>query len=86
MLTLYPARSLVRNIGIDGSGVHCAEWKIDPYRGEVAVESIRVDRMPIIEHAANLARLNKYFIRIRGARYINFLLRKLAQLRRKLAT
>lgn len=85
MLTLYPACSLVRNIGIDGSGVHCAEWKIDPYRGEVAVEAIRVDRMPIIEHAANLARLNKYFVRIRGARYINFLLRKLAQFRRKLA-
>jgi len=85
MLTLYPACSLVRNIGIDGSGVHCAEWKIDPYRVEVAVESIRVDRMPIIEHVANLARLNKYFVRIRGTRYINFLLRKLAQFRRKLA-
>jgi len=85
MLTLYPACSLVRNIGIDGSGVHCAEWKIDPYRVEVAVESIRVDRMPIIEHVANLAWLNKYFVRIRGTRYINFLLRKLAQFRRKLA-
>ncbi|WP_296752269.1 glycosyltransferase family 2 protein [Thiobacillus sp.] len=86
MLTLYSAHSLVRNIGIDGSGVHCAEWKIDPYWGEVAVESIRVDRTPIIEHAANLARLNKYFVRIRGARYINFFLRKLAQFRRKFAT
>ncbi len=86
MLTLYPAHSLVRNIGIDGSGVHCAEWKIDPYLGEMAVESIRVDRAPIIEHAANLARLNKYFVRIRGARYINFFLRKLAQFRRKVTT
>lgn len=85
MLTLYPARSLVRNIGIDGTGVHCADWKIDPYWGELAVEPIRVDRTPIVEHAANLSRLNKYFARIKVARYINFFLRKLAQFRRKLA-
>ena len=83
MLTLYPTRALVRNIGIDGSGVHCADWKIDPYWGELANEPIRVDRTPLIEHVANLARLNKYFVRIKVARYINYFRRKLAPFRRK---
>jgi len=83
MLTLYPSHSLVRNIGIDGSGVHCADWKIDPYRVELAAEPIRVDWTSPVEHTANLARLNKYFVRIRAARYINLLLRKLAPFRRK---
>ena len=82
MLTLYPACSLVRNIGIDGSGVHCADWKIDPYWVELADEPIRVDQAPLVEHAANLARLNMYFVRIKVTRYINYFRRKLALLRR----
>lgn len=83
MLTLYPTNSLVRNIGIDGSGVHCADWKIDPYWVELATEPIPVDRIPLVEHTTNQARLNKYFVRIKVTRYINFFHRKLALLRRK---
>lgn len=82
-LSLYPARSLVRNIGIDGSGVHCADWRIDPFSVELATEPVQVALQPVVEHAANLARLNKYFVRIRVARYINFIHRKFALLRRK---
>jgi len=85
MVTLYPARSLVRNIGIDGSGVHCADWTIDPYWGELANDPICVEPTSVVEHADNLARLNRYFVRIKVARYINFFRRKLALFRRKLA-
>lgn len=76
-LSLYPSRSLVRNIGIDGSGVHCAEWKIDPYAVELAREPVQVSAGPVVEHSANLASLKKHFTRIRIARYVNFLYRNL---------
>ena len=86
MLTLYPAQSLVRNIGIDGSGVHCADWKIDPYWVELATDPVPVDRTSPVEHLANLARLNRYFVRIKVARYINHVIRKLALFRRRMAS
>lgn len=85
-LSLYPAQSLVRNIGIDGSGVHCADWRIDPFSVELADAPVPVAPQPVLEHAANLARLNKYFVRIRIARYLNFIHRKLAFLRRRPAS
>lgn len=28
-LTLYPSKSLVHNIGFDGSGVHCGDNKVE---------------------------------------------------------
>jgi hypothetical protein len=82
-VTLYPVRSLVSNIGIDGSGVHCAEWKIDPYRGELAQEPIRVDPVLPTEHVANLARLNRHYVQIKVARYLNYVWRKLAVFKSK---
>lgn len=85
MLTLYPAQALVRNIGIDGSGVHCADWKIDPYWVELAPDPIPVERTSPVEHLANLARLNRYFVRIKVTRYINHVFRKLALLRHRMA-
>lgn len=83
-LSLYPAHSMVRNIGIDGTGVHCAAWKIDPFSVELAGEPMTVGVIPVVEHAANRARLSPYFARIKLARYINFFYRKLALFQRKL--
>lgn len=83
MVTLYPIRSLVSNIGIDGSGVHCAEWKINPYRGELASEPIPVEQVPSVEHSANLERLNRYYVRIKVARYLNYFRRTLLSFKSK---
>jgi hypothetical protein len=43
MLTLYPSRSLVDNIGHDSTGTHCAVS--DVYSGELASRPIRVERI-----------------------------------------
>lgn len=83
MLTVYPARSLVRNIGIDGTGVHCAEWKINPYDGGLASEPIRIDPLLPTEPVVDLARLNRYYVRIKVSRYLNYFWRKMALLRPK---
>ena len=82
-LSLYPRASMVRNIGIDGSGVHCADWRIDPFSVALAEEPIRVARGPVAEHVGNQSVLNRYFTKIRVARYINFFYRKLTYFRRR---
>lgn len=71
-LSLYPRQSLVRNIGIDGSGVHCAEWRIDPFAVEPAQNALSVDRIRVEAHASNMAKLTRYFWRIRLTRFVNF--------------
>ncbi|MBI4995400.1 MAG: glycosyltransferase [Rhodocyclales bacterium] len=71
-LSLYPRQSLVRNIGIDGSGVHCAEWRIDPFAVEPAQNALSVDRIRVAAHSSNMAKLARYFWRIRLARVVNF--------------
>lgn len=82
-LSLYPGRSLVRNIGIDGTGVHCADWKTDPYSVQLADSPVSVVRGVPIENEANQAVLAKYFIKIKIIRYVNFLHRMLAIFKQK---
>lgn len=46
MFTLYPGRSLVANIGFDGTGEHCQEGEtvvLEPFPGPVAVERIAIE-------------------------------------------
>lgn len=54
MYTLYPGRSLVHNIGNDGSGSHggdSSRFDVEPYAGRVDVRPIEVVEDPAI-HAA----------------------------------
>jgi len=63
-LTLYPRNSLVRNIGIDGSGVHCrssSDFDVDLYP-----EKILLKRIPLQEDARAFAHTQKYFSKITG--------------------
>jgi hypothetical protein len=45
-LSLYPGRSLVRNIGFDGSGTHCAVS--DVWNSEVSATPIAVGDVPLV--------------------------------------
>ena len=45
MLTLYPGRSLVHNIGNDASGTHCANT--DEFAQVVAGQRVNVERLPL---------------------------------------
>jgi hypothetical protein len=47
-LSLYPGRSLVCNIGFDGTGEHCG--KTDAYFSDIFNEPILLDKVPITEH------------------------------------
>lgn len=81
-MSLYPVRSLVSNIGIDGSGVHCAEWRFDPYAVQLQGGRLKVDVAEPVESEATKATLTRYYRRVQWLRYVNFAYRKLAPLRR----
>ena len=58
-LTLYPGRSLVQNIGLDGSGTHCGTDET-PNWNEVAAE-IPVRRIPVQENQVARAALVAHY-------------------------
>jgi hypothetical protein len=56
-LCLYPSKSLVTNIGFDGSGVHC---DIDPEMGNLTFTNhIELKRIPLVEDKKIRKKLNK---------------------------
>lgn len=57
-LSLFPTQSLVRNIGHDGSGVHChADQRFDT----PTVDAIPVRRRPVREHRGTRWRINEFY-------------------------
>lgn len=59
MLTLYPGRSLIRNIGVDGSGTHSGD--VDLFYGKLAQEPIRLDKIEIAESAQARMAFSRFF-------------------------
>ena len=75
-LTLMPNETLVKNIGIDGTGTHCAYWKFNPYDGEVADKEINLEcAPPILVKNPIEKKLERYFRKVRFIRYVNFFYR-----------
>lgn len=58
-LTLYPGKSLVHNIGIDKSGMHCS--KTDIYDTNISLESIPITTIPVIENESVKKEIERYF-------------------------
>jgi len=58
-LTLYPGRSLVFNIGLDGTGTHSAET--DEFSGVVADSPVAVERIAFRENELARQEIIKYF-------------------------
>jgi hypothetical protein len=59
MVTLYPGRSLVQNIGLDSSGTHCRETErfavcLDDYH-------VHVERLPAVENRRAAEAFEHYF-------------------------
>jgi hypothetical protein len=50
MLTLYPGRSLVQNIGNDASGTHCADT--GRFTVDIADCPLSLQRIPLVESEA----------------------------------
>lgn len=58
-LTLYPGESLVKNVGLDGSGRHCNVN--DSFDGSICNKPISIKNIPIEEHALARRQIIKYF-------------------------
>lgn len=58
-LTLYPGRSLVRNIGFDKSGTHTGVT--DYFMGELSTGPIHIAPVPVVASAAALRAFQVYF-------------------------
>jgi len=62
-LTLYPGRSLLRNIGFDDTGTHSSATT--EFDVEISDAPIRVNRIPLIENEAALAAFADYYRALR---------------------
>ena len=60
-LTLYPGRSLIYNIGLDGSGTHCNAT--GQYGGTLADRPVPVDRIEIMENKDAYESLRRFMAR-----------------------
>ncbi len=60
-LTLYPGRSLVRNIGLDGSGTHCG--KVDLGQSLAPERRISIEKIDTAENAQARKSMVQYFKR-----------------------
>lgn len=65
MLTLYPGRSLVHNIGNDGSGTHRSDDAAGHFGSEVAAAPVWVGPITVEESAEGRAAIADYFRRAR---------------------
>ena len=59
LLTLYPGRSLVQNIGLDGSGTHCGTSTA--YTTEHNVQPVAVQRIALVESSSAKRLIAKFF-------------------------
>lgn len=69
-IVLCPTKSLVLNIGIDGTGVHCGEWIIDPFKTDLSIGKINVEHIKIeVSKEKNIIR--HFFVKVFLLRYLN---------------
>lgn len=59
MLTLYPGRSLVHNIGNDSSGTHCSTTSA--FTGDISGEAVIVELIPTEENLFAWKQISKFF-------------------------
>lgn len=74
-VTVMPTQSLVKNIGIDGTGTHCADWRFNPYDVKLSNSPILIEELDEIQTTKIERSLLYYFFKVRVLRYINFLYR-----------
>lgn len=57
-LSLFPAKSLIRNIGLDGTGVHCQPttmYDVDP------VDYLEINKIPVVENIQIRKSVNEFY-------------------------
>lgn len=58
-LTLYPCKSLVINIGFDGSGTHCSEYEV--YNTSLYLKRINLEDIEVCENHEVFISVKEYF-------------------------
>lgn len=57
-LTLFPSKSLVKNIGNDGSGIHAKNTNL--FSGELSLNRVEVKRIPVKQNEIARQEICKY--------------------------
>lgn len=68
MLTLHPGRTLVRNIGLDGSGTHCSDQ--DDLNSAVADAPVQVKRIPVVAADDAWMKFQRFYVRHAATRLL----------------
>ena len=71
-LTLYPGRSLVHNIGLDGSGIHCDAY--DGFATSVSASAIDLENLPVSENMQALEALRRFTRSARNKKLLSSIL------------
>jgi Glycosyl transferase family 2 len=77
-VSIYPRYSLIKNIGLDGSGVHCKKWFLDPFQVELYNSSIKYPDQKEVELTHDSRGLRAFRVKIIILRVLNFLMRAVA--------
>lgn len=77
-LTLYPGKSLVKNIGLDGSGMHCLHDST--FDVELSMRRIYLSDIPIEENCQSLMAVSRFFCQAFHPGPLKRLLRKVAKM------
>lgn len=78
-LCLYPAKSLVHNIGFDNSGVHCINAENSPLITQIYNTPISLQKIEIKENKKMRKYFEKFFRKSNGKNLINQFLLKLSR-------
>lgn len=70
-LTLYPGKTLIKNIGTDFSGTHCDAT--DVFDVELEFAPVRVNKIPIQEDKNDRKKIENFFLSLRTPVYRRFL-------------
>lgn len=73
-LTLYPRVSLIKNIGLDGSGTH---GENDNAMSSFFADHCTVERIPLQQDNKALSRVRRFFVPSKPRMFINKLIRRL---------
>ena len=60
---LFPSSSLVRNIGFDGSGIHCNKTSV--FDTNMSLKPIKVENIPVVESKAGYEKHKEYFQKLK---------------------
>ena len=60
-LTIYPGRSMTRNIGFDGTGTHCGDS--DTYLSELSEKPPVIMDIPVVESEIGRAAWRQFFLK-----------------------